>query len=328
MTGETMNASSISRRNGLTLLEVLITIFVMGIGMLSVLTLFPLAARKISMAIDMDRASQMAANADAMATIPILVTAPGTYQSIKGAAAQFFTDQVNALAPTDANLARPSMVIHYDLPGDLAGTTATWLSNVSGAPNATYSPNQPGTKGLMFPNNLSIQPRITNTVGSGLKRDQVVSLDEYPFDDVGQPENGSRRAERYTSSYLFRRNRLDDKKSMDMVILVYAGRPLDFGNFCETYFNLTTPSVASSTTITLPNTLVSPSGPDRLLRPGSWIMDISLQASTNRPAWKSFYKVQSIDGLTVTLDRPLDTNMTDAVWIDYMVDWFDRGTCP
>ena len=62
-----MRASSNSLRKGLTLLEVLITIFVMGIGMLAVLTLFPLAAKKISASIDMDRASQMAANAAALA---------------------------------------------------------------------------------------------------------------------------------------------------------------------------------------------------------------------------------------------------------------------
>ena len=52
-------------RKGLTLLEVLITIFVMAIGFLSVLTLFPLAARKLARSIDSDRATLMAGNAEA-----------------------------------------------------------------------------------------------------------------------------------------------------------------------------------------------------------------------------------------------------------------------
>jgi hypothetical protein len=46
--------------------------------------------------------------------------------------------------------------------------------------------------------------------------------------------------------------------------------------------------------------------------------------------WKSFYRVISIDEGTskAVIDRPLDFDLVNAVWIDYMIDWFDRGSAP
>src|SRR5262245_53594734 len=55
------------RRNGVTLVEVLVAIFVMGIGMLALLTLFPLGALTMAQAIKDDRAGNAVANAAAIA---------------------------------------------------------------------------------------------------------------------------------------------------------------------------------------------------------------------------------------------------------------------
>jgi hypothetical protein len=30
----------------------------------------------------------------------------------------------------------------------------------------------------------------------------------------------------------------------------------------------------------------------------------------------------------VAIDRPLAYDLTNAIWIDYMIDWFDRGSAP
>lgn len=54
-------------RPAVTLMEVLIAIFVMGIGMLSLLTLFPVGALNMSQAMRDDRAAQAARNATALA---------------------------------------------------------------------------------------------------------------------------------------------------------------------------------------------------------------------------------------------------------------------
>jgi len=53
-------------RRGITLTEVLVAIFVTGMGLMALMTLFPLGALNMSLAIKDDRASHAAANASAM----------------------------------------------------------------------------------------------------------------------------------------------------------------------------------------------------------------------------------------------------------------------
>jgi type II secretory pathway pseudopilin PulG len=66
-----------TRRSGATLLEVLVAIFVMGIGMLALLTLFPLGALRMAKAIQDDRCAQAGANAQAMSVFANLRNEPG-----------------------------------------------------------------------------------------------------------------------------------------------------------------------------------------------------------------------------------------------------------
>jgi len=54
------------KRPGITLLEVLVAIFIMGIGLLALLTLFPLGALEMAQAIQDDRAGKAAADAVAL----------------------------------------------------------------------------------------------------------------------------------------------------------------------------------------------------------------------------------------------------------------------
>lgn len=307
-----MHMSSPKRRSGLTLLEVLITIFVMGIGMLSVLTLFPLAARKIGMSIDMDRASQMAANASALDEIRGIRTKVNNY--------------LNSLTASTL----PSDIIIFDEPGFQGGAYTS-----------------PGRTPTIF--NTSLANALFSVP---FNRNLAVSQDEYPFTDSGAPESGSRRSERYSSAHLFRRQRLDDAKSLDSMILVFAGRPIDFGNRFDFPITITSGGIAwASDTITITDPATYTAGdqlqPDRRIMRGSWIMDY-----TNK-RWKRFYKVVSVDSsttgsLTLTLDRLIEdddaiqgssddgttssdwTNPAKAklIWIDYMVDWFDRGSAP
>src|SRR2546430_532491 len=56
-------------RKGATLVEVLVAIFVMGIGLMALLVLFPLGALTMAEAIQNDRASHLAANANAIAKL-------------------------------------------------------------------------------------------------------------------------------------------------------------------------------------------------------------------------------------------------------------------
>ncbi|MBL8796743.1 MAG: prepilin-type N-terminal cleavage/methylation domain-containing protein, partial [Planctomycetia bacterium] len=55
-----------SRRSGVTLTEVLVAIFVCGLGLMALMTLFPLGAANMAQAIDDDRCAHSAANASAI----------------------------------------------------------------------------------------------------------------------------------------------------------------------------------------------------------------------------------------------------------------------
>src|SRR5438105_4096827 len=56
-----------NRRRGSTLIEVLVAIFIMGIGLLAILAMFPLGALKMTQAIQDDRYGHCAANARSIA---------------------------------------------------------------------------------------------------------------------------------------------------------------------------------------------------------------------------------------------------------------------
>src|SRR5882757_2725476 len=62
-----MIVSTETRRPGVTLIEVLVAIFVMGIGLICLLTLFPLGAMRMAAAFKDERAAQAAINARTIA---------------------------------------------------------------------------------------------------------------------------------------------------------------------------------------------------------------------------------------------------------------------
>lgn len=288
---------SAAPRKGLTLLEVLITIFVMAIGFLSVLTLFPLAARKLARSIDSDRATLMAANATTAARIL-------GYRDMAQTACDV---ELSSFPPGAPGRLRPSTVVHVDPVGAAGGALAqTGFSRLPSAPLPLNS-----------------------------FREWLVSQDEMRFESTGLPEQGFRRAERYSCSYLYRRQQLNDPNSLECVVLVYAGRPIEFGNSTDTLLNVVSGSAGSSD-LTVADPGPGPGGPDRALVRSSWIMDLSPDGGNpSRPRWKKFYQVQSIQGtgvvgtpMTLTLDRAIDQDISVAVWVDFLFDWFDRGTLP
>jgi prepilin-type N-terminal cleavage/methylation domain-containing protein len=57
------------RRRGITLVEVLVAIFIMGIGLLALLTLFPLGALNMARAVQDDRAGAIAADAATLSDV-------------------------------------------------------------------------------------------------------------------------------------------------------------------------------------------------------------------------------------------------------------------
>src|SRR5262249_30557160 len=66
------------RRAGVTLIEVLVSIFIMGVGLLALLTLFPLGALTMAQAVKDQRCAEAAANAEAIAIYRDMRNSVGT----------------------------------------------------------------------------------------------------------------------------------------------------------------------------------------------------------------------------------------------------------
>src|SRR4051794_12179863 len=101
------------RRSGITLIEVLVAIFVMALGMIALLTLFPIGALQMAQSIQDERAAQCAANANAIAMIKNL-RADGTPAGVIGDVPQgpndVFAMDLGVGAPTDNGLSNPILV--------------------------------------------------------------------------------------------------------------------------------------------------------------------------------------------------------------------------
>jgi prepilin-type N-terminal cleavage/methylation domain-containing protein len=318
-------------RQGLTLLEVLITIFVMAIGFLSVLTLFPLAARKIVRSIDSDRVNLMAANASGCDQL----------LGIRNAI-QYQMDQDLGLAPVTQKL-QPSLIYHFDPIGVFGGATSISRS-LGTLKTVGLNPNALADQSLNQLRTILSLPTIAD-----LKmKEWMTSQDEINFEPWGLPEPNFRKGNRYSVSFLYRRNTLADSNSLETLMLVYAGRSTEFGNDTETPLTLLSPASSSDSKITVQDgvpALQGPGGPDRTFGRGAWLMDISANLVSGQPRWKKFYQVQNVDStmpgqLTVTLDRNLEADSTSStsvfpvpanaklIWVDYLFDWFDRGIGP
>src|SRR5271155_4256186 len=113
-----------ARRNGMTLMEVLIAIFVMGIGLLAILAMFPMGALTMQRAIRDDRGGHAASNAKALATSMNVRFDP----NLQG----LFTSGSLGNAPLDG----PSYPVFADPLGYLSYSTG-YQSWVGGSGNTT-----------------------------------------------------------------------------------------------------------------------------------------------------------------------------------------------
>src|SRR5437868_5953266 len=118
------------RRDGMTLVEVLVAIFVMGIGLLSILAMFPLGARNMAQAIKDDYAGHAGANARAIATAQNLRFDPIVLAALKNPNSALYND-----APLDG----PSHPVYIDPVGSFSyaiGADQKWVAanTTSGIP--------------------------------------------------------------------------------------------------------------------------------------------------------------------------------------------------
>jgi hypothetical protein len=253
-------------RPAATLTEVLVAIFVMGIGLLALLSLFPLGALSMAQAIKDDRTAQAAKDAFAIAEMFNIHNDAFLYQP--GTPGATFT--VGPFSYTDAFVnPYPFPSVDQSPPGMPALTDPTRPSYpVYVDPYAFYflssqalialptAPNTPPTP----PFSLMVGQTVGNTgrfpppppapgliPGTGIPRRSLsflptsqstirwfTLLDDITFHDNAMPYPSSalpgtvavQRENRYSWAYMLRRPKAGDPTVVDISVVVYSGRSL------------------------------------------------------------------------------------------------------
>lgn len=284
-------------RPGTTLVEVLVTIFVMGIGLLALLTLFPLGALSMAQAIQDDLATHAQANATALAEALDLRNDANITAVFTNA-----TDP-NGLVPQDQNgnnvgaltsytgYDGPSFLVYVDGYGSLAITPKAqyWVGDAL----------SPRTVARRSPSYVTLAnlPSLFNL------------LDDIKFADSGvadtAPSGGAEfeREGAFSWAYLLRRPRLSVASAVDMSVVVYNHRPLRRSNNLDPSESGYTGTFSlANNTVTLTWNTGTQSAPQ--IRPGGWILDGTIEirgpAGSQYP-WPHgfFYRVTDVGDVTL-----------------------------
>ncbi|MFO0823509.1 MAG: type II secretion system protein [Gemmataceae bacterium] len=306
-----------TRRPGLTLTEVLVTLAILAFGVLAILTLFPLAASQMAIAVREDRSAQAANAADGYFRaywkseyvdkvrdgLPVIETFD-----------QVLTDPNSGLSPPQQHGGLPAAAAgepSYPLFIDPMGVSARgvgWMGDGS----ATNLPR-----------------RSLALLNAGAQQSFRVcsQMDSLGYDDNGHPL--ADRELRYNWSWVIQRPQNSNKFAATMSVLVYDFRPNLYAptNGPEgVYYSAAPLVVPGSTSLNLSYTPGSPPN----VKPGSWIMDVTDPSiGSNKIRHANAYQVVSITPdatgavmyleLQTPLKKPNDPNVTGAYMGKFVV---------
>lgn len=295
-----------NRRAGISLIEAMIAIGILAIGLLSLLTLFPLGAIQIGQALKDDRCSETALQADAY------IRSYWKYAVIGGGTIG---------GATDTNLRDPDaagpLTDKFTDP-DGSGTLFTAAGNTELSYPVVVDPigyySYAGNVNLQnfIAQNASGTPRVSTAgITSGNLAIHVASLpDDLSYDGDGQPTlSGPQlvRQGKYNWAAVLQRNPNSNTNEANLKILVFDGRP-PLLNITSNEFALNVSTVTIQPGVTQSLTIASlPPSEVPLLRRGGWIMD-GTNAGTIRHA--NFYRISAVNALgggsfAVDLETPI-----------------------
>jgi hypothetical protein len=299
------------RRPGISLIEVLVAIFVMAIGLMALLTLFPLGALNMAQAIKDDRTGTAAANAAGLARtlwkaaveanpndpdngsqnggITIAMLYPNDY--VGSPNPPLLASRTDNGLDTGNVLDSPSYPVYIDPFGYLKYPGPNWQRWLAGQPPGATNP--PG----------SIPRCVLNSL-NGASNAQILSLfssqDDLNLGNNGLPQSPVQREQRYSWAYLVRRPSARQPRNLDLTVIVYSGRSLQF----------TADLVPSGETMyqadfgdngaNIATLYWSANQEPPALRPGRWILDATMadptvpQPNTNFTPRGYFYRVVSV----------------------------------
>lgn len=323
-----MSIMGISRvetnRNGATLVEVLVAIFCMGIGLLALLTLFPIGILTMEQAILDERTTNAAQNAQAIAVVHNFRGDPYVTPLFDNSGLGVLPPNTLKNAPADA----ASYAVYIDPVGYRAytGNFQSWVGGqVGGIRRATVSMINPNP-----PDGME-QQRILRWFY--LFDDILFNKDGLP--DVDVDTGRFNRGDNFSWAYLLRRPMNGHGSVVDMNIVVYNKRPLILtSNFQAREEDYPAVYDTNDNSVTIqydPTVDLEPS-----VRVGNWVLDSSPVGAGDIPGHAKFYRVVSINqtaqyAYRLELEQPLQDFPAFAqtpgrlVLLDGVAAVFDNG---
>lgn len=319
------------QRSGTSLIEVLVAIFVMGIGMLTLLVLFPLGALSMAQAIKDDRCGHAAANAAATATIWGVRTDNGN--STGYWPMQYTMPAVLPNLNTVAGYNGPSYPVYVDPIGQFQnpgqGTVGATPPSYAGSPSPGFARVSTTQAGI---------PLKSSDVGTGIGFRWLALLDDLTFENNGVSALGStgqiERDARYSWGYLCRMPLFSNTQIVNLSVVVYSGRPVIFNEitYAATFIS-NSPNPGDVITLSFPPTQEVPT-----IRPGMWVLDsTTINPATGNPDPHGyFYRVVNVGepvtvGATTTVNLEIQTTLRSTnpgvvTIMDGVIEVFDVGT--
>jgi hypothetical protein len=301
-------------------MEVLVAMFVMAIGMLAILAMFPLAAVSMARSIRDDRVAHGAVNAKAIAIAKNIRFDARLY----GAVDYFTSANADGLALNDpqtglpiqfitADANSPSWALYVDPVGDntYLGTSQNWVAN--------HRFGGLRRRPLSFANNTAHRLQWCTL------------LDDVTFDTNGQASTSlgfvtRNPAPSISYAWLLRRPKNGIPTVCDLTVVVYNQRGLGFGGIRtsakEAVFNATVNASGSPTSTSVTVYWQPGAGvPQPQINEGGWILDmtpfpVQLQPPPSPPSYTAaanakFYRVVSTGDIYQTVINGVTNNAMD-----------------
>ena len=317
-----------SARAGITLIEVLAAIFIMGVGLLALFTLFPLGALNMARAVRDDRSAAIAANAAAMATAMDLRNDPNVSPFLG------MTPAGPTISMTVGGVLVPVPPFQFPDP------------NGPGFPvlvDPTYSALGQSSLGAIGNVTPGIQRCGASYAGNSSNIARWFTFqEEVTFTTNGQPKNSPGAVERpgtYTWTYLLRRPQANRPEMCEMSVLVYASRAVEQIDGEQTFTIPPAPAPPSLLGAKGSNSLsfLYATGAKPNLRRGAWIMDVTyVPNATNTFGTVNgyAYRVENVTDtgttanpqLTLEVDPALKADVKTIVVLENVIAVVDRST--
>ncbi len=314
------------RRPAVTLMEVLIAMFIMAIGMLALLALFPVGAVSMAQALKDDRCAYASTMSESVAI-----------------ANNVRYGDLNVVGPNGAflnlnpvNGVPGSGLAFVDPYGALMMPTTPPFGLPLGA-----VPGTPATTGV-----IASIPRVYPTFAASFQlADRWFSLpDDISYTLSGTADTSTTggslidRGRRYSYAYLLRQQpppwnaTAITMKSVQLYAVVYYGRPINSLSALTPYewtYNATSIGLPLGTPIGVAgtNSITLPTG--TTVKRGGWILDTSFNPAQPGQVNAYFYRVTNLADLgnttTVEVQQTLLANVTQVTVMDFVAEVFDKG---